>query len=87
MQVMSGACRLHSSGIGLSDNLKVAASAADSPFLTIASLLSLKGIIGIIWNIARYGLHYMGLGRVWYGAKYSHKVWVQFAHTFQKSDF
>ena len=25
----------------------------------------------------------MGLGRVWYGAKYSHGVWEQFAHHFE----
>ena len=31
--------------------------------------------------------HYMALGMVWYGAKYSHGVWKQFAHTFEKSDF
>ena len=31
--------------------------------------------------------HYMALGMVWYGAKYSHGVWEQFAHTFDKSDF
>ena len=43
---------------GGSLNLKAAASAADSPFLTIASLLFLRGIIGIIRiirKIARYG--------------------------------
>ena len=28
--------------------------------------------------------HYMALGMVWYGAKYSHGVWEQFAHTFEK---
>ena len=27
-------------------------------------------------------LHYMALGRVWYGAKYSHGVWERFAHIF-----
>ena len=43
-------------------------------------------------DIARYGrwlkkldfLHYTAFGRVWYGAKYSHRVWEQFAHTFEK---
>ena len=48
-----------------------------------------------MWNITRYGRypgkidfgHYMALGMVWYGAKYSHGVWEQFAHTFGKSDF
>ena len=29
-------------------------------------------------------LHYTAFGRVWYGAKYSHRVWEQFAHTFEK---
>ena len=29
----------------------------------------------------------MALGRVWYGAKYSHRVWERFAHTFEKSFF
>ena len=29
--------------------------------------------------------HYMALGMVWYGAKYSHGVWERFAHTFDKS--
>ena len=29
----------------------------------------------------------MALGRVWYGAKYSHGVWERFAHTFEKSFF
>ena len=28
----------------------------------------------------------MALGMVWYGAKYSHGVWEQFAHTFEKSN-
>ena len=28
---------------------------------------------------------YMALGMAWYGAKYSHGVWEQFAHTFDKS--
>ena len=28
-------------------------------------------------------LHYMALGMVSYGAKYSHKVWEQFAHAFE----
>ena len=28
-------------------------------------------------------LHYMALGRVWYGAKYSHRVWQRFAHRFE----
>ena len=32
-------------------------------------------------------LHYMALGRVWYGAKYSQRVWERFAHTFEKSFF
>ena len=49
---------------------------------------------GIIGDITRYGrfsgkndfFDYMALGRVWYGAKYSHKMWEQFAHTFEKSD-
>ena len=27
---------------------------------------------------------YTAFGRVWYGAKYSHRVWEQFAHTFEK---
>ena len=31
--------------------------------------------------------HYMALGMVWYGAKYSHGVWERFAHAFGKSDF
>ena len=31
--------------------------------------------------------HYMALGMVWYGAKYSRGVWERFAHTFNKSDF
>ena len=43
-------------------------------------------------DITRYGrfseqidfLHYTAFGRVWYGAKYSHRVWEQFAHTFLK---
>ena len=30
---------------------------------------------------------YTGFGSVWYGAKYSHRVWEQFAHTFEKSYF
>ena len=30
---------------------------------------------------------YTALGRVWYGAKYSHRVWGQFAHTFEKYFF
>ena len=46
-------------------------------------------------NITRYGRyppqidfeHYMALGMVWYGAKYSHGVWEQFVHTFGKSVF
>ena len=29
--------------------------------------------------------HYMALGMVWYGAKYSHGVWEQVAHAFDKS--
>ena len=29
----------------------------------------------------------MAVGRVWYGAKHSHGMWEQFAHTFEKSDF
>ena len=29
----------------------------------------------------------MALERVWYGAKYSHRVWERFAHTFEESDF
>ena len=28
-------------------------------------------------------LHYMGLGRVWYGAKYCHGLWERFAHRFE----
>ena len=31
--------------------------------------------------------HYMAVGMVWYGAKYSHGVWERFAHTFDKSLF
>ena len=50
---------------------------------------------GIIGDITRYGrfsekidfLDYTALGRVWCGAKYSHRVWEQFAHTFEKSYF
>ena len=46
----------------------------------------------IIRNITRYGRFsekidfgdYMAFGKVWYGAKYSHRVWEQFAHTFEK---
>ena len=30
---------------------------------------------------------YLALGMVWHGAKCSHRVWDQFAHTFGKSDF
>ena len=29
-------------------------------------------------------LHYTAFGKVWYGAKYSHRVWEQFARTFEK---
>ena len=32
-------------------------------------------------------MHYTAFGRVWYGAKYSHRVWERFAHTFEKSFF
>ena len=47
---------------------------------------------GIIGDITRYGrfsekidfLDYTAFGRVWYGAKYSHGVWEQFARTFEK---
>ena len=43
-------------------------------------------------DITRYGrfsekidfLDYTAFGRVWYGAKYSHGVWEQFARTFEK---
>ena len=30
---------------------------------------------------------YAAFGRVWYGAKYAHRVWEQFAHTFEKYFF
>ena len=30
-------------------------------------------------------LHYTAFGSVWYGAKYSHRAWEQFAHTFEKT--
>ena len=43
-----------------------------------------RGIIGILLKIDL--LHYMGLGRVWYGAKYSHGVWERFAHRFESFD-
>ena len=32
-------------------------------------------------------MDYTAFERVWYGAKYSHRVWEQFAHTFEKSFF
>ena len=50
---------------------------------------------GIIRDITRYGrfsekiyfFDYTAFGRVWYGAKYSHGVWEQFARTFEKYSF
>ena len=32
-------------------------------------------------------MHYTAFGRIWYGAEYSHRVWEEFAHTFEKSYF
>ena len=32
-------------------------------------------------------LHYTAFGKVWYGAKYSHRVWQQFANTLEKQYF
>ena len=62
------------------------------PFNRAAHLLLLlmenMKIIGMIRRITIwlkiFFLYYMALGRVWYGAKYSHGVWERFAHQFEK---
>ena len=53
---------------------------------------ALPTVVGKIWillDMARFSeknvvFDYTAFGRVWYGAKYSHRVWEQFAHTFEK---
>ena len=65
-------------------HLKAAASAAEQRITNRRVLEK--------YDITRYGrwlknidfLHYTAFGRVWYGAKYSRRVWEQFAHTFEK---
>ena len=56
----------------------------------------LPTVVGKIWILLDMAVFrkkkndffdYTAFGRVWYGAKYSHRVWEQFAHTFEKYFF